>query len=332
MAENFHVVWRTQPGKQTDFEFEYLHEVLLGATPHRADLSGGPAESGALIVYSCDRPDVDPKQASFIRSVPNHSLLHLSNETLNHHAGYYREARVVLRSLYDPEIAMPNVLAVPLGFKSGFLKREPVTFEKPRRLVWCFAGQMKKYRRPMEEAFREVRPFHLHSTSGWDSKDGLTTQQMRDLYAETVFAPCPFGNIHPDSFRIMEALEHGCIPVSIRFLDTDYFRYTFGNHPFIIAPSWAEAARTIRDLAANPERLRQMQESAHSWYIRFKTDLAEDVHRALSGQLDQLVSPQFAMQHQGHSDYGLRLRCRLHFYARPLVRKYVTRAKRLVRS
>lgn len=333
MTDPLRAIWRTQPGKQTEFEFEFITKVLLRDTPHQVSAGpGAEAQPGALIVYSCDRPKLGGDLTDFLESVPERILLHLSNEGLNHRTGYYRRSRAVLRSYYDPNIRDPHVLTVPLGFKSGFLNEKAVDFDKPRSLVWSFAGQMKSHRREMEAGLRGLLPHHLHATGSWDAKDGISVQRLRDIYSDTVFAPCPFGNIHPDSFRVMETLEHGCIPVTIRFLGSDYFRYVFGNHPFLVCKDWDEAAVTIRNLLAAPEQLRRKQEMVRDWYAGFKADLARDIRTALDGSPDRVTSPQFAFQREGRRDLSLRLRYRLHFWVVPLMKRTALRVKRALHS
>ena len=67
------------------------------------------------------------------------------------------------------------------------------------------------------------------------------------IYSNTKFAPCPFGYVNPDTFRIMESLESGCIPIVLKFRSLDYYQNIFGDHPFILVNDWTEAKSKNED-------------------------------------------------------------------------------------
>ena len=79
------------------------------------------------------------------------------------------------------------------------------------------------------------------------SYDALEAEKIL-VYKETTFAPCPFGFVNPDSFRIMEVLEFGCIPIVKKFNNVDYYKYVFGDHPFIVVKDWKEAPGIMSNL------------------------------------------------------------------------------------
>ena len=297
------VIWQTAQGQQTDFERQFLCDVVLAATPHEAIFDAAscqtPAEN-AVVVYSSF--DAHPPTAllAYLARSPGHSLVHTGDERLQHDWSHYRAARVVFRSYYDPRQRQNHVFTLPLGFQSGFLNEVGPVALDAKDMIWCFAGQLKSHRKKMVAVLSTFSPNKVHLTSQWSDPEAIAPTAMAALYARTIFAPCPFGFRNPDSFRVMEALEGGCIPVVLSFLGEDYFRFIYGEHPFIVARSWARAAAEMRGLLADPGRLRERQVAVADWYARFKSDLALDVRDILKGAVrEDLRSSQFRFQHEG---------------------------------
>ena len=75
------------------------------------------------------------------------------------------------------------------------------------------------------------------------------------------FPPCPYGYLNPDSFRIMESLESGCIPIVQKFLFIDYYKLIFGDHPFIVLNKWKSVEKEITNLLSNPKALEKTRRS-----------------------------------------------------------------------
>jgi hypothetical protein len=311
------IFWETEAGQQTDFEYEYIDRVVLKKIDHRNHFGRTSSifvKKNPVIVYSCDEKTLSTTMLKQLSNLERYYLIHLSNENLQHDASYYRAACAVLRSYYDPNILWPQTFCLPLGFKTGFLNREKNNADN-RKYAWCFAGQVKSHRANMIALLQTLTPNYVHLTNGWNSADGLTVSELTSLYRETVFIPCPFGFINPDSFRIMEALEYGCIPVCLKFYGADYFKFVYGDHPFLVASSWQDACEKMRYLLVNQDILRQKQELVIAWYDKFKNDLADDVKVILAedgGKLP-LKSKQFEYQTEGRRSLTMRSLYRLHF-------------------
>jgi hypothetical protein len=329
------IVWQTEPGKQTDFEREFIEEVLLSRILHRKIFYDGKLSvsgDNAVIIVSHNKRKPDPDLVDYLGRSRNFVLIHLSGENLYDSSALYKNANAVLRSYYDPRIYQANVFTIPLGFKTGFLNTGSTgSFVRGSDFSWFFAGQLKGERAEMLDNFKHLTPHHMHLTSGWDSSDGLSVDQMRAYFSRAIFTLCPFGWINPDSFRIMEALESGSMPVALNFYGFDYFRYVFGDHPFLSGKSWRGLAAAVGELVQDDSHIQRIRHAHVSWYRRYKERLARDVESIIHGQTSELLSKQFAYQREGQGNQRLKLAYHWHYNLPPVVRKAKAMAKEQAR-
>jgi hypothetical protein len=318
------IVWQTRAGSYSDFEFQYIDKVLLANVAHENifdALRYGQKVPGSVVIISHDRSHVPPEAITYIEQSKPGALIHLSGEHLRPAHLLYKSVPAVLRSYFDPRIAGGNVFAVPLGFKSGHLQEAKSPASVPRDIIWSFAGQLRGDRAAMLQSLAPLKPHFTHVTAGWNTPDWLPPEALTDRLRRSIFGPCPFGLINPDSFRIMECLESGAIPVALKFRGFDYFRYVYGDHPFVIAGSWRDAARQMSALLENRQKLALKQDAVAAWYASFKQALAADAAQILSSNFDGLRSEQFKYQLAGRRNLRLKLMFDLHFGTSPRFRK-----------
>lgn len=282
------VIWQTEDGVQTDFEMEYIRDVLLSGMEYDSIYDGGRCEvilDDSLIVYSCDMVDISDRFREYLLKFDERGyryyLLHLSNENLNHNFGYYERAVHVFRAYYDSRIKLSNVSIIPIGFKSLFLNRSrgEVYSVYDSRYKWAFIGQLKSDRREMCEALSVITPHFEYLTKNWNCSDGMSVEQIIEIYRRTIFVPCPMGWVNGDSFRINEALEWGCIPIVKRYNGEDYFKNVYGDHPFILVNEWNDACDIVNNLCLDMVKLEQIRKETYDWYDRFKLKLQQNIRR-----------------------------------------------------
>ena len=79
----------------------------------------------------------------------------------------------------------------------------------------------------------------------------------------------------------MEALQAGAIPVTTTFLGRDFFQYTFGKHPFIVARDWSAAASTIGEIMSDSQRAMTYRLEVRQWYQEYLKRLTLGVREAI---------------------------------------------------
>jgi hypothetical protein len=276
IENQLNLIWQTRKGEQTDFEFEYTTQVLFKAFKTSYYFDEGRYEQildNSVIIYSNDSKKAPPELIHYLNKFKKRNfrfyLLHFSNEGLNHNHWYYSKANYVFRNYFDPQIKASNVLFIPLGFKSGYLNKDGKLNPCGEKTIdVSFVGQPKSDRFEMIEAMEKLDSHYVHKTTSWNSSNALNQEECIDIYQKTKYAPCPMGNVHPDSFRICEALEWGSIPVVRTVNGEDYFKNVFGDHPFRVVNNWNELAAAIKADDYCAER-----EHVHSWYLDFKAKL-----------------------------------------------------------
>ena len=107
---------------------------------------------------------------------------------------------------------------------------------------------------------------------------GLYSAIMED----SIFAPCPSGN-NPETTRLYDALELGCIPISLShdFLISKDALASFGPVPFPLLGSWSELPQFLREMKAkaisNPNEILELQQRCIEWWLNFKTGMQKKI-------------------------------------------------------
>ena len=148
-----------------------------------------------------------------------------------------------------------------------------------RTIDYAFMGQINHERR--HQCVDVLNQFHgLYPTSVIAETNSFGMEVINypdyiDILSKTKIAPCPSGVESPDSFRLYEALEAGCLPVVDAFSTNNkspgFWHYLFGEElPFPVVPYWDEFPQVLpellRDYPANVNRVQ-------AWWILQKRKL-----------------------------------------------------------
>ena len=211
-------------------------------------------------------------------------LIHLSDEWFRCDTSWYRGAAFVLKFYYCSFIAHPAIKYLPLGCPEHMATPERVRPASERSLVWSFCGQRKYSRVEMLSALEAVTP-HKYPQAY------ISAEEYHEMVNDTVFAPCPMGNTTPDTWRLYESLEAGCIPIVEKRWTIDYFGRLFPDScPIPRFQTWAAAARWIQAHTDKRERDR-LQKEIQDWWSSEKSKLRE--------QVSQFVLERFAQHPAG---------------------------------
>ena len=101
---------------------------------------------------------------------------------------------------------------------------------------------------------------------------------MSEVLSSTEFMPCPNGFFHPETYRLYEALQCGCIPIVENAYK--YYDRLFPNNPFIKVGKWADAKAIIKNW--NESKIKAKQEECNSWWSSYKIELQEMVKNKIT--------------------------------------------------
>ncbi len=298
------IITLTRPGAETEFEYDYVYNYIL-TPPYINNF----LTRKRVLVYSGHGRHNHPAASEIL---PDDILIHLSNESLRYDYGFLSKSNVVLRQYYHPFVWKRNCYAIPLGWKTGMANHDKVVGDHDK-YMFCFIGQIKGYRKPMYKAFQHIEEHGFFSMSEKWNSNTLTDDDVKQIYLDSAFALVPFGTVHADTMRIMEVLEHGCIPVVVKYLGGEYYKYIYGNHPFIVGKDWADARKKVELLWADKDVLHEKQKEVVSWYGDFKRRLLDDIADIMQGKRPHRCE-QWKYQRQGRLNAYMLLRWYYHFY------------------
>jgi predicted O-methyltransferase YrrM len=276
------LIWQTNDGDETNFEYEYLTEVLFKNTHYNSHFDKKTYQTvldNAIIIYSNNSHNISEEFNEYLNKFHDNgysfNLLHLSNENLEHDTVYYSKAKKVFRNYYDPNIKNTNVHFIPLGFKSGFYNKDFDNLKNfnDKKYDFCFIGEPKTDRHEMIEVLNQYNAYK-HLTKSWNCSTSLSVNGCIDIYKQTKFAPCPMGFSHPDSFRFMEALEWGCIPILKKYENFNYHSQIYGESPIPKIDSWSELSNFIN---LNESEYNKLFSDVFKWYKKFKNELNQNI-------------------------------------------------------
>lgn len=268
-------------GDEQYWESDWLDYILKGTNiPFKYVKS---VENSPVIIISSFFRNYNSYIATCRQKNLRYGLVILSDEGLNTSVPERDDplCMFVARNYVHPDtVAHSKVFTFPLGFKFGYVSEDvPCLPVEKRAYVWSFAGSVHHDERAyMVNLFKRVTPNFYYKCSAFNSGDALNTQKYRAVLDNSKFAPCPYGHINNDTFRICEALESGCIPVVLKHAphlpaDPSYWHFLFDSEediPFIITDTWDEAYDRMLTLLQNPKRLTAVQNSCIEFWKKWK--------------------------------------------------------------
>jgi GR25 family glycosyltransferase involved in LPS biosynthesis len=140
--------------------------------------------------------------------------IHLSDEFGTDDLSFYSYSMctAVLRNYLREEVHdMKHVLTVPLGYHQQ-PTQTPKSFTD-RDLVWSFHGTDWFDRSIQLREFVSFTPYSCHLQPHWNHPTATKERLYLSLLGNSKFCPVLKGQ-NPETFRLYEALEAGCLPVT----------------------------------------------------------------------------------------------------------------------
>lgn len=266
------LIW--QIPRETDWSRDYI-EYLFRKVPHETveDLGLTLEEDYSIIIYNCVVNNLD-----YLKRLHSQGkrfiLVHLSDEWYRDSVDPYQYADLVLRTYYKD--CGPKVI----NFSTGWMKDSPIDIPDKtvdqRKHIWSFFGHIngKPTRKQMAEAMITV-PMGIHYFVPDDQAFGITSIEMTHHYSDSIFVPCPTGNINFDTLRTNEALQVGAMPI-VEY--SNYWANLYGSdHPLIMVKDWSHAPELIDDLMKDRVALEKRRFNTLIWWQNYREDLVNRI-------------------------------------------------------
>ena len=195
-------------------------------------------------------------------------LIHLGDETGEHDlSSIYKNCNHVWRTFCSSKyFNNSNVTCIPIGYKSGVINTN-----NNRKYKWAFTGTPhKSSRHDLLYQFSNINPFFCHKTKKFD-QNIISVDKMSEVLSSTEFMPCPNGFFHPETYRVYEALECGCIPIVENAYK--YYDRLFPNNPFIKIDKWKDAKATVQGW--DEHQINKTREECQVWWSKEKNNIQD---------------------------------------------------------
>ena len=197
-------------------------------------------------------------------------LIHLGDETGAYDLSLvYNKFNYVWRTFCSNKyFNNKKVSCLPIGYKSGTLFNNDVV---GRKYKWAFIGTpQKSSRQDLLFQLSDIEPSFSHKTKQFN-EEIINVSEMSEILTSTEFIPCPNGFVHPETYRLYEALECKCIPI----IENTYKYYDrlFPNNPFIKVDRWIEARPIIKEW--KEDKIKQKREECRIWWCKYKNQIQE---------------------------------------------------------
>ena len=199
-------------------------------------------------------------------------LIHLGDEGATEDTNIiYNNCKHVWRTFGLPRhFQSKNVTCIPIGYKSGlFYKKRDVT---ERKYLWSFMGTVHGSSRfDLINKHKKLEPNFIKKTKSFGSNESLAAEEYYKILNESTFVLVPHGYLHPESYRLYEGLECGCIPIIEN--PHNFYNHFLLEHPLITINLWKESLETINDLYKNKEKLKDKSKEINNWWNEYKLNL-----------------------------------------------------------
>ena len=236
-------------------------------------------------------------------------LLHLSDETYEGGYDAYANFRGVLRNYRSGVFNPERVFQLPLGYGDGLEHnvalsaiangRSQAPVELRRRGTQEFSRpEMLRTFAPLEPQYLRIIDRDIVRITDGPHHAPLSRRDYQHTLLDSVFIPCPMGNVSLESFRIYEALESGAIPLLEKRVFFDYFAGLFGEHPLPTFTSWRQAAQFVASVRADSQALNQLQQQCSAWWSGYKATLSARVENFFAATANSPAESALRWQYQ----------------------------------
>ena len=165
-----------------------------------------------------------------------------------------------------------NVTSIPIGYKCDPIK-DNINILK-RNYKWSFLGTTHgSSRYDLLNKHKNITPNFINLTENFSGKKSMDTDDYYKILNNSIFAPIPHGYFHPETYRLYEALEAGCIPIIEN--PFHFFDNFLPNNPLLSVNSWEDSSTIIKKYLENKKDIEILRNKINDWWTQHKENLKE---------------------------------------------------------
>ena len=165
-----------------------------------------------------------------------------------------------------------NVTSIPIGYKCDPIK-DKINILK-RNYKWSFLGTTHgSSRYDLLDKHKNIMPNFINLTEDFSGKKSMDTNDYYKILNNSIFAPIPHGYFHPETYRLYEALEAGCIPIIEN--PFQFFDNFLPNNPLLSVNSWEDSSTIIKKYLENKKDIEILRNKINDWWTQHKENLKE---------------------------------------------------------
>ena len=293
---NLHII-SSPDSLNAALETWFLQNELFGGAPFSLGVNPDQLGDSAIVYLELNQINVD--LIRHIKSLGNKVVLyHMGGERLDKDISGYSECDLVVRNYYFPSIIEvgpdSKILWAPNGFRTGVGPRDKRVLKKSsqRQCLSAFLGWINNTASYNNERASFADPatacgenLYVMPSNGFAG--GYNVGLYSAIMEDSIFTPCPSGN-NPETIRLYDALELGCIPISLshEFLLSRDALASIGPVPFPILGSWAELPQFLEGMKAkalsNPNEILELQQRCINWWSDFKIAIQKKISERIA--------------------------------------------------
>jgi hypothetical protein len=191
----------------------------------------------------------------------------------------------------------------------------------------------------MLNEFKHIEPHYIFTIDNFPGMISAGTlrgprlpfPEYLDMLGDSIFCPCPMGNVNVDCQRICEALDCGTIPIAEDRTGLLYYRGLFGPNPIPTVPTWREGRRWVAKIVQTPEAISELQRECIAWWRDYQERYTAEIGPFLLKRLNDDTSVQRPMYEPKANSVIWQVRELIrHHDSRALARRLRLQAKRLL--
>jgi len=259
---------------------EWIFYILKFVNIDEIDKIENISKDEKVIIVDSELSGKEDFYKKLLLKTKNIFLIHLGDEGGTENKNYiYNNCIHIWRTFCLGEFFVnKKITCIPIGYKNGVLKNLKNIDDK--KYNWAFLGTVHGSSRfDLLYHHQKVKNGFSRATKKFGSKDSLSSVEYYEILKDTKFLPIPHGYYHPETYRLYEALESGCIPVIEN--PQNFFDKFYPGSPILKIKLWKESSDIIISYLEDKKKINDLSTRINNWWKEYKKNLQNNFKETL---------------------------------------------------